>query len=426
MTGANGFIGSHVAGALLEANHEVLGAVRRPRDFQNRFPSAEAIHCDLNRDLEPGAWMSRLYRVDAVINCAGILQGGLLQHAGTVHVRAPLALFEACRQAGITRVIHLSAVSAEASGRTTYAATKAEAEKRLSETNLDWIILRPSLVYAAGSYGATSLLRGVAGLPGILPIAGRGDQPFRPIHARDLAMGIVRLLERNNITRKSLEPAGPDVLTLREILLKRRTWLGFGRAVEFRIPSRIVQAAARIGDLTGAATFNTTAVRQLEAGNTGDPESFTHFTGVASAPMDQWLLRQPSHVQDRWHARLVWLVPCLRCVLAILWVVSGLVGLLAEQVPVLRSTAGFFPGLVVPLVLALCALDIAIGLAILVRWRARLLGAIQLIVVAAYTIALSLLAARLWANPLGPLLKNLPILAAIGSPLRCACNGETG
>lgn len=416
VTGANGFIGSHIVGALLEAHHEVTAAVRSPRAFCTRFPLAKAVHCDFNRDTDPACWRGRLHGVDAVINCAGILRGGLRQSAKAIHIRTPAALFQACKQASVRRVIHISAVSADINARTGYAHTKAEAEQQLKNLDLDWIILRPSLVYAAGSYGGTSFLRGLASLPWILPTVGTGGQLFRPIHARDLAAGTVRLLERPGIARITMEPGGPENLSMLIILRKLRAWLGLRPALDIRMPVRGIQAMARIGDLVNATSFNTTALRQLEFGNTGDPESFIRLTELSPSSMDQWLLRQPSHVQDRWHARLVWLTPCLRYALATLWLASGLIGLFAGHSHALTSlhSAGFSTSFAEPLTSAGCALDLAIGLAILAHWKPRLLGGLQLIVIAAYTIALSIVVTWLWANPLGPLLKNLPILAAIG------------
>ncbi len=415
VSGANGFIGSYLSGALLEAGHEVIAAVRRPEEFLIRFPAARAIHVDLNRDVTPEVWVARLHDVDAVVNCAGILRSRLRQSARAIHVQAPLALFEACRRCGIRRIVHVSAVSADFRADTDYARTKAEAEEKLSVMDMDWIILRPSLVYAEGTYGGTSLLRGLAALPGFLPVAGGGDQLFRPIHARDLAISIVRILERPEISRVTLEPGGPETIALSALLGKLRAWLGLRPAREIRIPMRLCRIAARIGDFCGAATFNTTALRQLEFGNIGSPDEFVQLSGVTPASMDQWMLRQPSHVQDRWHARLYWVRLLLRYCLAGLWIASGVIGLVParEEVLSLLAFAGLSVVAAYALIIGTCALDIAIGMAVAVRWRPKLIGVIQLLLVAGYTIALSVNAPSLWSDPLGALLKNLPILAAI-------------
>ncbi|MCW5604619.1 MAG: NAD(P)H-binding protein [Burkholderiales bacterium] len=214
LAGANGFIGAHVMAALLEGGHDVVAAVRRPDVLARRFPQVRALHADFNVDTRPEAWLPRLHGVDAVINCAGVLDGGRGQDIEAIHVAAPKALFDACVMSGVRRVIHVSAVSADPQAGTEYARTKHEAETCLRRADLDWVIVRPSLVYASGSYGGTSVLRALAAFPCFVPVVGDGMQPFRPLHAHDLARGIVALLERPSVRRVTLEPAGPEIITL--------------------------------------------------------------------------------------------------------------------------------------------------------------------------------------------------------------------
>jgi len=402
-------------GALLEAGQEVRAAVRRPTEVLVRFPTVEAIALDFNQATDTDDWSVPLREVDAVVNCAGVLRGSRWQRIDDVHLNAPKALFTACERLGIKRLIHISAVSADADAHTRYSHTKAEAEAALREMALDWVILRPSLVYAAGSYGGTSLLRGLSALPWVMPVVGEGNQPFRPIHARDLAIGIVQLLERPEVAKVTLEPAGPEIVTLSEVLARLRAWLGLRSARTIHVPVPVARLAARIGDLVRAPTFNTTALRQLRYGNTGDPTEFVHLTGVSPAPMGSWLWRQPSHVQDRWHARLYWLRPLLRYVLGGLWLTSGAIGLGPARGYVLGMLAfsGLSAAAAWAITIGTCALDLAVGTLILVRWRPRVLGAVQLLVVFGYTVALSIVAPGFWTDPFGVLVKNVPILVAI-------------
>jgi len=89
LTGANGFIGAHLTAALLAAGHDVVAAVRQPAAMAARFPDAEAIRADMNHDVTAAAWLPRLDGIDAVINCAGVLQGGHGQDMAAIHYRAP-------------------------------------------------------------------------------------------------------------------------------------------------------------------------------------------------------------------------------------------------------------------------------------------------------------------------------------------------
>ena len=356
LTGANGFIGRYLLARLIAAGHEVVPAVRRPAETDALLPAPASIKVDFNTDIYSDVWVPRLANIDAVVNCAGILQGGLNQSITAVHEEAPIALFEACRTAGVRRVIQISAISAEESAGTAYAATKRAADRHLAACDLDWVILRPSLVYAAGAYGGTALLRALAALPWITPVPDRGDQVFQPIHVDDLAATVLRVLAEPAITRVTIDPVGSEILTLREIVVALRRWLGFGAARIIMVPLPLIRVLARVGDLVGG-TLNTTALKQLLHGNAGPVELFTAATGIRPRRFAEALLAEPAQVADRWQARLYFLRPVLRWSLAAYWLVGGLHGALA---------------------LDLRVLGLLIGLALLAKWRPVLLALAQI------------------------------------------------
>lgn len=404
VAGANGFIGAHVAAALREAGHDVVPATRRPM--------AGGVAVDFNADTDPAIWAPRLAGIDAVVNCVGVLQDGGGQSSDAIHHRAPQALFAACAAAGVRRVIHVSAISADPQAGTDYADSKRRGEDALRATALDWVVLRPSLVYAAGSYGGTSLLRGLAGLPLVTPLAGDGAQPFSPIHAEDLARAVRVLLERPGPLRLTLEPVGPERLTMAEILAALRSWLGFAPARPLRLPLGLVRAACRLGDLTGAGPLRSTSLAQLQHGNAAPAAPFVAAIGFTPRRFADALAGRPAQVQDRWHARLYFVRPLLTAALALLWLVSGLVGL---GVPASTTAAllGLPAGVAGGLGIAASLLDLAIAAAVASGRHAARVGTVQIAVVLGYTIVLTLAAPALWLDPFGPLLKNLPTLAAV-------------
>ena len=69
-------------------------------------------------------WLPRLKGIDAVVNCVGILQASLRDDADRIHADATIALFQACAAAGVKRLVHVSAVSAEAGVETLMRAPK--------------------------------------------------------------------------------------------------------------------------------------------------------------------------------------------------------------------------------------------------------------------------------------------------------------
>jgi len=415
LLGATGFIGRELFTALEARGHRVVAAIRRG-SRPPPFATGPAIECDLERDLDPDAWAPRLADIDAVVNCAGILQARRGESSRAIHALAPAALFAACERCGVKRVVLISAISADPRAGTEYAASKLAGEQALRATALDWVVLRPSLVHASGAYGGTAFFRALAALPGIVPVPGTGNQAFQPIHVRDLCEVVALAVEGERLVRRTIDPVGPDRVALRDLLADYRRWLGFAPARIVPIPRPLVAIAARLGDAIGGP-LNSTSLAQLEHGNTGDYYRFVDATGIRAIGWRDALARHPCHVQDRWHAQLYFVRPLLRATLAALWIASGFLGLASLDVWGARIGAALGAGAGIGralLAVASCA-DLLIAALVLAGWRARAMGAVQAAVVIGYTIAGTLGWPGLWADPLGPLLKNLPILAAIAA-----------
>jgi hypothetical protein len=202
-------------------------------------------------------------------------------------------------------------------------------------------------------------------------------------------------------------------VSLKDILVDLRTWLGFPAARVLQIPKSLVQWLARIGDVTGG-TINTTAFRQMEIGNSGGTLAPDEELWTTPTSWHDGLRNHPSQVQDRWHARLYFLRPVLRTALGLTWILSGLIGLQLspERSAEIFATLGLTSQASSILAIGSCILDVLIGFAVLLRWRPELLAGIQVTVVMAYTLALTIAAPALWSDPVGPLLKNLIFVVA--------------
>ncbi|HWT96247.1 MAG TPA: SDR family oxidoreductase [Terriglobales bacterium] len=421
--GAGGFIGRQVVARLLSRGYRVIAGLRATDQHRIEAaalrlpPTVAAVVADIGKLQQPEQWQEILRNVDAVVNCAGILQSDRRQSAKAVHETGPIALFDACRRFGPSIVVHVSAISADAEAGTEYAQTRIAAERHLCASLLDWSLLRPSLVYGPGSGGGTSAIRGLAGFPFVTPLPGNGKQLFAPIHGEDLAECICRVLETRNLRRQVLSPAGPENLTLREIVSKTRRWLGFTRRPFLRIPLFLIRPLAWLGDWIGAGPIRSTSLQQMAYGNEGNGAEFAAAIGFAPRSMDQALQLAPAYVQDRWHARLWFLRPALTVTLALMWLGSGLLGLINPPLQILAALGSFgLPGWLAATVAYITSLiDLVMGGLIIAGRGDRWLAFWQIVIVVAYTIALTIVAPALWADPLGPLLKNLPILAAIAA-----------
>ena len=414
LLGADGFIGSHLSASLLAAGHVVIAAVRRPARYERRFPEAEVVAIDLERMASAADWSDLVARSDAVVNAAGLLRDRPGRSTAAVHFGAPLALFEACLAAGGRKIVHISAVGTTAD--TDFAHSKREIDRCLRRLDLDWTILRPSLVYGPDSYGGTSLLRAIAATPLFLPLVGDGSQFFRPIHVADLARTVSACLEKPDLSRQVLYPCGPAAWTLKELLSRHRAWLGLAPAPFWRVPDVLAGTVAWLGDRFGYGAINSTTLIQLGHGDESDYERFQAASGLNCRRLDEALTAAPAAARDLWHARLYLSRPLIRVTLMALWLISGLLGLTRgdEQVAAVAAGLGLPAAPVAGLAIAASLWDIAIaGLLAWPRPFPRLAFWLQSATVVGYSLVLTLALPALWLDPLGPLLKNLPILLLI-------------
>ncbi|MFA7264568.1 MAG: SDR family oxidoreductase [Caulobacter sp.] len=412
--GASGFIGSHVAAALAEAGHEIRAAARRPKAARRLAPAHEWVRAEFADLGQPASWGPLLDGVEAVVNCVGVLQDGAGDSTRAAHETGPAALIAACEAAGVRRLVHLSAVGADEAAGTAYAESKRVAEAGLESSSLDWVILRPSLVLARGVYGGSALLRGLAAFPFVIPLVG-GTGGFRPVAMEDLCAVVVRLVEPAAPARLALDVAGPEVVSLGDLLRALRGWLGLAPAPIVTLPAAIVRPAAWLGDLAGwlgwPSALRTTSLRQMVHDVAGAPGDVTGLTGVDLKGFARWLSANPATVQDRWHARLYLLRPLAIIVLGAFWIATGLITLGPGRemaVAVLREAG--YGAASWPTAAAGAALDILLGGLLWIRAWSRRAAIAMALAGLGYLAAGSVSAPHLWLDPLGPWLKILPVI----------------
>jgi hypothetical protein len=156
-------------------------------------------------------------------------------------------------------------------------------------------------------------------------------------------------------------------------------------------------------------------VAQLSSGVEADEGPLVARLGFVPRGVSEFVTARPAGTQDLWHARLYLMRPVLRLVLALLWLVSGLIGLFLPAdafLPMVAGT-GVADGVWVALARLGGVADLMLFAALVRNWRPRVVGLLQLGLVGAYTLAFSVIAPGLWLLPLGGLLKNLPVLVLI-------------
>src|SRR5262249_6589558 len=152
--------------------------------------------------------------IDAVVNCAGLLQDSPGESTHGVHAAGAAALFRACEAAGVRRVVQISAVGVDRDTPTLFSHTKLLGDQALMERNLDWVILRPSVVIGRAAYGGSALMRGLAALP-VVPIM-PDTGPLQIVHLDDLVDAVMSFLKPDAPVRRTFEVVGPQTRTFDE------------------------------------------------------------------------------------------------------------------------------------------------------------------------------------------------------------------
>jgi uncharacterized protein YbjT (DUF2867 family) len=412
--GATGFIGSAIAARLMAEGALVVAVARGNGPAVRKLTAKTIVTIDLRHAVNPDDWMPHLGGIDAVINCAGVLQDGARDSAHAIHEWMPAALIAACEKAGVRRFLHFSAMGADRDALSEFSRTKGRTEALLRASSLEWAILRPSVVVGRAAYGGSALVRGLAALPWLPRLEDAG--PISVVQLGDVVATVVRLLEDGAPARIAIDLAGPERLEFGEVVARYRAWLGRRPAKEVSLPRPLMALAYRIGDLAGKLGWRppirSTARREMRRGAAGDPADWTAAVGIRPQSLGDALLREPASVQERWFAQLYLLKPVVIGVFAFFWLLTGIVSLgpgydIGEAL-MREGGAGPLSG---PVVVAGGLADLAIGLGILWRrtTRAALWAALALTL--AYIIAGTAILPRLWEEPLGPMMKVWPIIA---------------
>lgn len=412
LTGASGFIGSHLARALAAAGHTLVLAVHHRAA---PMPGARMVAVDFTRDVEPDAWRARLAGVDVVINAVGIIRERREQTFARLHRDTPRALFDACLAAQVRQVIQVSALGADAGARSRYHLTKRAADEHLAQLPLASAIVQPSLVYGRGGDSAR-LFDLLASLP-LIPVPGDGRMRVQPIHIDDLVAAIAALVGRDIPAGMRIPLVGPRPLTLVAFLLRLRVALGFRRGHVLGVPLMLVNAVAALGTRLPGMLLDRETLAMLLRGSVATPAHTHSLLGRMPRDVDDFV--DPADAPAlRTRALVAWQLPLLTLAIALTWLWTGIVSLgvypLADSYALLARLA--ISGMPATILLYGAALvDLALGIGVLAlrtaRWR-RWLWRAQIGLIVGYMALISIGLPEYWLHPFGPIVKNLPLLAA--------------
>ncbi len=270
--GATGFVGRHLTDTLRNAGHTVVRAIRRPA-------SPGDIAVDFNAGTSKDVWLPRLKGINVVVNAVGVLRDSDRTPMRTLHTDTPVALFAACAEAGVERIVHLSALGVDSGIDVPYFTTRLVTEKALRElpAQVSWLCLRPSVIYGEDGTSA-KMFRQLAKLPlHVLPMG--GVQSLQPVHIDDICAAVSNWLADPNAPRLRVEAVGAEATTMRGMLDSYREQMGRRRAMHLAMPAFLVGLTARAADFVPSSPLCTDTYTMLAAGNTASSYGFSKLLG---------------------------------------------------------------------------------------------------------------------------------------------------
>jgi uncharacterized protein YbjT (DUF2867 family) len=401
--GSTGCIGGAVTRTLLARGHQVVGGGR-----------SKGLRIDFMAPITPQAWAEHLreWQVDAIVNCAGILLQDAACSFERVHAQGPIELFHGAALAGIERVVQISALGARQGG-SPYLNSKRQADEALLALPLHGTVLRPALVYGPGSSSAT-MFATLAALPAIaLPAGGR--QALQPMHVFEVAEIVARCLERPTPQAGVYEIGGADVLTYRAMLAAYRQAQRLGPPLWLPLPMVLMRAAAGLAEALPQQVFCRETLRLLAQGHLPAPNAAADLLGRAPSGLAAGLAISPPqpavNLQVALSPALAWL---LRGSLAFMWLWTAAISAAwpqASGVLALLARCGLVGDAGLAAWVASCLLNTSLGLLLLTRIGPRL-HAVQCVAILGYGVTAAVGMPELTWDHCGPLVKNLPVLAA--------------
>jgi len=264
--GGSGFVGTHLCAALAREGWRITVPTRNPVRAQHLapIPSLKLVAADIH---DPDALRALCAGQQAAVNLVGILNERGRSGAGfaQVHVELVRKLVEACRRQRVDRLLHVSALNADADGGAShYLRSKGRGERVIraeSGPDLAWTIFQPSVIFGPRDDFVNRFARLLRAIPLGLPLARPGAR-FAPVWVGDVVAAMQRSLADEGTSGECYELCGPERLALLEIVRRIRDRLGVARAV-VGIPDFAARLQAAICDFVPGKPFSTDNYRSL-------------------------------------------------------------------------------------------------------------------------------------------------------------------
>ncbi len=265
VTGASGYLGSHIVKRLVEAGRPVKALVRSRAwaEAEGRLTGLkiEWAEGDVTR---PETLAAAMKDGDTVIHTVAIAieKGG--RKYETINYQGTVNVVNAAKTAGVKRFINICQLGADSKLPYRFLASKGRAQEYVAASGLAWTAFRPSVIWGPEDEFANTFAKLAPISPLIYPIVGDGQAKFQSVWIEDVVMAVVKSIDDLATIQQDLELGGPEVLTIAEI--ERRALQAIGaRRWMVRVPVPVLRVVVKLMEVVFPAPPVTTSLLDLLA-----------------------------------------------------------------------------------------------------------------------------------------------------------------
>lgn len=296
--GGSGFVGRQLVARLAAAGHRVVVPTRLRALHKDMavMQSVKVVEADIH---DSGVLRQLLIDSDVAINLVGILNERGRDHGnGFTHAHVELTekIVTACKQCGVPRLLHMSALKAHADdGPSHYLASKGKAESFIRAhcpPAVSYTIFQPSVIFGSGDGFINRFAELLRHLP-LFPLA-KPDARFQPVFVGDVAAAFFRSMDDKSCFGKTFTLCGPRTYALRDIVTYIADCMGLHRAV-MGLPDGLASLQAQVFEWIPGKPFSIDNLRSLSIDNIADENGITQL-GITPRSLESVV---PTMLKDR-------------------------------------------------------------------------------------------------------------------------------